>query len=113
MLNLLDLAPADAEETLRAFAVQHGEKPFRGSQVVPHLWQKPVASFEEMTDLPKAFRELLAQHFTLPRLSLVTEQKSVDGTRKFLFQLADGQSVETVAIPDGDRMTFCISSQVG
>ncbi len=113
MFNLLDLAPADAEDTLRAFAVKHGEKPFRGSQVVPHLWQKPVASFEEMTDLPKAFRELLAQHFTLPRLSLVTEQKSVDGTRKFLFQLEDGQSVETVAIPDGDRMTFCISSQVG
>lgn len=113
MLNLLDLAPADAERTLREFATAHGEKPFRGSQVVPHLWQKPVAGFDQMTDLPKAFRELLAQHFTLPRLALATQQTSVDGTRKFLFQLADGQSVETVAIPDGDRMTFCISSQVG
>lgn len=113
MLNLLDLAPADAERTLREFAAAHGEKPFRGSQVVPHLWQKPVASFEQMTDLPKAFRDLLAQHFTLPHLELLTEQKSVDGTRKFLFKLADGQSIETVAIPDGDRMTFCISSQVG
>lgn len=113
MLNLLDLAPPDAEKTLREFAVTHGEKPFRGSQVLPHLWQKPVATFEQMTDLPKAFRELLAQHFTLPRLELITEQKSVDGTRKFLFKLEDGQSVETVAIPDGERMTFCISSQVG
>lgn len=113
MVNLLDLAPADAERTLRDFAVAQGEKPFRGSQVVPHLWQKPVASFEQMTDLPKAFRELLAQHFTMPRLELIASQTSVDGTRKFLFRLADGQSVETVAIPDGDRMTFCISSQVG
>ena len=72
MLNLLDLAPADAERTLREFAAAHGEKPFRGSQVIPHLWQKPVASFEQMTDLPKAFRDLLAQHFTLPRLELLT-----------------------------------------
>lgn len=113
MLNLLDLAPAEAEQALREFAVAQGEKPYRGSQVLPHLWQKPVASFGDMTDLPLAFRELLAQHFTLPRLPLIAEQQSVDGTRKFLFRLHDGQSVETVAIPDGDRMTFCISSQVG
>ena len=113
MMNLLDLAPADAERVLREFAVAHGEKPYRGSQVVPHLWQKPVGSFAEMTDLPVAFRELLATHFELPRLPLVTEQRSTDGTRKFLFQMADGQSIETVAIPDDDRMTFCISSQVG
>ncbi len=113
MLNLLDLAPAEAERVLREFAVAHGEKPFRGSQVVPHLWQKPVASFDDMTDLPKAFRELLGQHFAIPRLPLVTEQRSTDGTRKFLFQMADGQSIETVAIPDGERMTLCISSQVG
>jgi 23S rRNA (adenine2503-C2)-methyltransferase len=113
MMNLLDLAPADAERVLREFAVTHGEKPYRGSQVVPHLWQKPVGSFAEMTDLPIAFRELLATHFELPRLPLVTEQRSTDGTRKFLFQMADGQSIETVAIPDDDRMTFCISSQVG
>ena len=113
MMNLLDLAPADAERVLREFAVAHGEKPYRGSQVVPHLWQKPVGSFAEMTDLPIAFRELLATHFELPRLPLVTEQRSTDGTRKFLFQMADGQSIETVAIPDDDRMTFCISSQVG
>jgi len=113
MLNLLDLAPADAERVLREFAVSHGEQPYRGSQVVPHLWQKPVGTFAEMTDLPAAFRELLGQHFTIPRLPLVTEQRSTDGTRKFLFQMADGQSIETVAIPDDDRMTLCISSQVG
>lgn len=113
MLNLLDLAPADAERTLREFAVAHGQAAYRGSQVVPHLWSKPVGSFAEMTDLPLAFRELLAQHFTIPRLALETQQASTDGTRKFLFRMHDGQAIETVAIPDDDRMTFCISSQAG
>lgn len=113
MLNLLDLPPEEAERVLREFAVSHGEQAYRGSQVVPHLWQKPVATFAEMTDLSIAFRELLAGHFTLPRLALDSHQQSTDGTRKFLFRLADDQAIETVAIPDGDRMTLCISSQVG
>ncbi len=113
MLNLLDLAPDDAERTLREFAVAHGHQAYRGSQVVPHLWMKPVARFADMTDLPAAFRDLLAEHFSLPRLELVTQQESKDGTRKFLFRMADGQAIETVAIPDDDRMTLCISSQAG
>ena len=113
MLNLLDLAPKDAEQALREFAVTHGHAAYRGSQVVPHLWMKPVGAFADMTDLPLAFRELLAEHFTLPRLALETQQHSTDGTRKFLFRMHDGQAIETVAIPDGERMTFCISSQVG
>ena len=113
MLNLLDLPPSEAERVLREFAVGHGEAAYRGSQVVPHLWSKPVGSFEEMTDLPVAFRALLAAHFTMPRLRLETEQLSTDGTRKFLFRLHDGQAIETVSIPDEDRVTFCISSQAG
>ncbi|MDH5235596.1 MAG: 23S rRNA (adenine(2503)-C(2))-methyltransferase RlmN, partial [Gemmatimonadota bacterium] len=113
MLNLLDLPPAEAERVLREFAVEQGQATYRGSQVVPHLWAKPVPGFAEMTDLPAAFRELLSAHFTLPRLTLDTEQRSTDGTRKFLFRLEDGQAIETVAIPDGNRMTLCISSQVG
>ena len=113
MMNLLDLAPADAERVLREFAVAHGQAAYRGSQVVPHLWMKPVASFDAMTDLPLDFRELLKAHFSLPRLALETQQASTDGTRKFLFRMHDGQAIETVAIPDGDRMTFCISSQAG
>ena len=113
MLNLLDLPPAEAERILRDFAVQEGEEAYRGTQVVPHLWMKPVGSFAEMTDLPAAFRERLAAHFALPRLALDAHQQSTDGTRKFLFRLHDGQAIETVAIPDRDRITFCISSQVG
>ena len=68
--NLLNMLPSDAERLLRDFAVQQGEKPFRGSQVVRHLWQNPAESFAAMTDLPVPFRNLLDEHFTVPRLSL-------------------------------------------
>jgi 23S rRNA (adenine2503-C2)-methyltransferase len=113
-INLLDLTPAHAESALRDFAVASGEPAYRGSQAARHLWgTTPAATFEQMTDLPKRFRALLAGHFDLPRLELAAEQQSTDGTRKFLFRMRDGQAIETVAIPDGDRMTFCISSQAG
>ena len=112
-INLLDLAPLEAERTLRAFAEAQGVGAYRGSQVARHLWTSPTASFEAMTDISAEFRARLAEHFTMPRLELVTQQASTDGTRKFLFRMHDGQAIETVAIPDDDRMTFCISSQAG
>jgi 23S rRNA (adenine2503-C2)-methyltransferase len=111
--NLLNMLPSDADRAIRDFAVEHGEKPFRGSQVLRHLWQNPVATFDAMTDLPVDFRALLAAHFQLPRLTLVTRQTSRDGTEKFLFRLHDGELIETVAIPEGSRLTLCISSQAG
>ena len=111
--NLLNMLPSDAEELLRAFALKNGEKPFRGSQVARHLWQSPVGTFAEMTDIPAAFRNLLDEHFTLPRLVVATRQTSSDGTEKFLFRLEDGEFIETVAIPEGSRLTLCISSQAG
>jgi 23S rRNA (adenine2503-C2)-methyltransferase len=111
--NLLNILPSEAEQTLRGFALEHGEKPFRGSQVVRHLWQNPAASFAAMTDLPLAFRALLEEHFELPRLTLAMRQTSSDGTEKFLFRLDDGEFIETVAIPEGSRLTLCISSQAG
>ena len=111
--NLLNMLPSDAERVLREFAVAKGDKPFRGSQAARHLWQSPVASFEEMTDLPAPFRQLLAESFTIPRLTLAMRQTSSDGTEKFLFRLDDGEFIETVAIPEGSRLTLCISSQAG
>ena len=111
--NLLNLTPAEALSTLREFAVSVGERSYRGSQAARHLWQAPATSFEAMSDLPAPFRAQLAERFTMPRLELTGEQASTDGTRKFLFTLADGQSIETVAIPDGNRLTLCISSQAG
>jgi len=111
--NLLNILPSEAEELLRGFAVKHGEKPFRGSQVARHLWQSPVGTFAEMTDVPTALRALLEEHFTIPRLTVATRQTSSDGTEKFLFRLEDGEFIETVAIPEGSRLTLCISSQAG
>ena len=111
--NLLDLIPSLAQDRLREFAVEHGEPAYRGAQVARRLWLNPAASFDEMSDLPRAFRALLDEHFTMPRLELVTRQVSGDGTQKFLFRLADGEAIETVAIPEGSRMTLCISSQAG
>ena len=111
--NLLNMLPSDAEQLVRDFAVKHGEKPFRGAQVVKHLWENPAESFAAMTDLPIAFRDLLDHHFTIPRLTLAMRQISSDGTEKFLFRLDDGEFIETVAIPEGSRLTLCISSQAG
>src|SRR5688572_24804452 len=111
--NLLNMLPSDAEDVLRDFAVQHDEKPFRGSQVLRHLWQSPAPSFGAMTDLPVTFRNLLDEHFSIPRLGLAMRQTSSDGTEKFLFRLDDGEFIETVAIPEGGRLTLCISSQAG
>ena len=111
--NLLDMLPSDAERAVTEFAIANGEWPFRGAQVLRHLWQNPVATFDEMTDLPVAFRALLAGRFLLPRLQLATRQTSSDGTEKFLFRLDDGEFIETVAIPEGGRLTLCISSQAG
>ena len=111
--NLLNVLPSDAEQLVRDFAVKYGEKPFRGPQVVKHLWENPAESFAAMTDLPVAFRNLLDEHFTIPRLALAMRQTSSDGTEKFLFRLDDGEFIETVAIPEGSRLTLCISSQAG
>ena len=111
--NLLNLVPDAAEARLRDFFAAIGEPSYRAGQVVRRLWETPAAGFEAMTELPKALRERLAESFAMPRLQLVTRQDSSDGTRKFLFRLHDGEAIETVAIPEGNRMTLCISSQAG
>ena len=112
-INLLNCTPTMARETLAAFFTRIGQPAYRVRQVVQHLWQKPAASFATMSNLPKSLRELLAAEFELPRLEIAARQRSKDGTEKFLFRLHDTEAIETVAIPDGDRMTLCISSQVG
>ena len=111
--NLLDLTPEAAERRLREYFEQQGEPAYRARQVLRHLWSAPVASFADMTALPKALREKLAAVFSLPRLEIAARQRSTDGTEKFLFRLFDGEAIETVAIPEGNRITLCISSQAG
>lgn len=111
--NLLDLAPDEAIVRLRAWMTERGEPSYRAEQVFARLWVRPVNSFDDMTELPKALRSALAETFSLPRLTLIDRQHSTDGTQKFLFQLHDGQTIETVSIPEDHRLTLCISSQAG
>ncbi len=111
--NLLNLVPADAEARLAAAMAELGQPTYRVGQVLRRLWQLPAASFADMTELPLALRTALDERFELPRLELPVRQLSSDGTQKFLFRLRDGEAIETVAIPDGGRVTLCISSQAG
>ncbi len=90
-----------------------GLKRFRIDQIFDWLYRKRAASFDAMTNLPKEERQLLDTLFSLSLLPVVRSERSADGTQKFLFALDDGQSVESVLIPDEDRLTLCISSQVG
>jgi 23S rRNA (adenine2503-C2)-methyltransferase len=111
--GILDLPPDEALEALAAWAADHGAPPYRARQLLARLWQRPVASLEEVTEWPRALRETAARDFPLPVLELAARQRSADGTEKFLFRLHDGQHIETVAIPEGRRLTLCISSQAG
>src|SRR5689334_16007077 len=111
--NLLDLTPSQAEERLRGFFAERSIPAYRAKQVVRRLWLNPAPDFAAMSELPKALRAELAQTFELPRLSIAARQKSTDGTEKFLFMLHDGQAIESVAIPENERLTLCISSQAG
>ncbi len=86
---------------------------YRADQLADWLFARGVFSWEEMTNLPKAWRENLAERFDLAALDTVERQVSGDGTRKFLFRLRDGATVESVIIPMDEHVTFCISTQVG
>ncbi len=90
-----------------------GEKKFRAKQVNEWLWLKGVRSFDEMTNLSKNLREQLKEQFVINALEVDTVQKSKDGTIKSRFRLHDGHLIEGVLIPADDRMTACVSSQVG
>jgi 23S rRNA (adenine2503-C2)-methyltransferase len=111
--NILDLTPAEAKDRLVSWAKVRGLPKYRADQLFPRLWQRPVASWSEATDIPKELREELEKAFPLPRLTLDTQQTSNDGTKKFLWRLPDGEAIESVLIPSGTRRTLCISSQCG
>lgn len=101
------------KEQLRDFFVSYGEKAFRGNQVYEWLWQKSAHSFEGMTNLSKAIREMLAANFTINHIKVDQMQRSNDGTIKNAVRLHDDLVVESVLIPTKTRTTACVSSQVG
>jgi len=107
--NLLGMTQQDLE----AFFTNAGEKAFRASQVMKWLHQLLAADFDEMTNISKTLRETLKQIATIEVPEIVFDQTSKDGTRKWVMQLEGGNKIETVYIPEDNRGTLCISSQVG
>lgn len=108
-INLL----GQPEAQLQEFFAGLGEKPFRARQVLQWIHQRNASGFEEMTDLSKSLRTRLGSIASIVLPEIISEQKSEDGTVKWLFESGAGQAVETVFIPEPGRGTLCISSQVG
>ena len=111
--TLLDLTPADARIRIADFVTERSLPGYRTAQIIRRIWTAPVGAWQEATELPAALRAELEQTFPLPRLMADVIQTSADGTRKFLWRLADGEAIESVLIPSGSRRTLCISSQAG
>jgi 23S rRNA (adenine2503-C2)-methyltransferase len=107
--NLVGLS----RDALKAALAGAGLEPFRARQVWQWIYWHGVTDFGRMTNIAKATREKLADQFVIERPQIVTEQRSVDGTRKWLLRFPDGNEAETVNIPEEDRGSVCVSSQVG
>ncbi|MFA7552993.1 MAG: 23S rRNA (adenine(2503)-C(2))-methyltransferase RlmN [Spongiibacteraceae bacterium] len=108
-INLLGLS----REKMEAFFVSLGEKPFRAQQLLKWIHHNGVDDFDQMSNVSKVLRDRLKECAEIRPPEVVTEQTSKDGTRKWAIRVSGGSLVETVLIPDGDRGTLCVSSQVG
>ena len=111
--SLVGITRVELSAALRRLGVPDKQLRMRVNQIWGWLYAHGVREIDQMTNIARDLRESLAAHFSLARLELADAQHSDDGTRKYLFRLDDGQLVETVYIPELDRGTLCISSQVG
>jgi 23S rRNA (adenine2503-C2)-methyltransferase len=120
-MTALDLDRPEPRPDLRSLPQEHlaklvsllGERPFRARQLYRWLQQKGAASLDELSDVPRTLRDALAERTTLTTLERATEQRSTDGTIKWTWRTHDGKLVESVYMPEPDRRTLCVSSQVG
>jgi len=101
------------QEQLINYVESLGQPAFRGRQILAWIYRPGITEFEQMTDLAKVFRAVLAQHATISRFDEAMVEVSGDGAVKFGFRLQDGAIIESVMIPEEDRSTLCVSSQVG
>ena len=109
-INIKDLDP----EELERFVISYGQEPYRARQIGTWIYRKSAASFEQMSNLPKELRSFLEDSFSLvSSLNLSDKKTSLDGTIKYLFELDDGERLESVFIPEDKRYTLCVSTQVG
>jgi 23S rRNA (adenine2503-C2)-methyltransferase len=98
---------------LESIVSEAGERAFRARQIMGWLWARGAESFDAMLDLPAAFREQLKERFRIGAIAHTHVARSIDGTRKLLLRLGDGEEIESVIIPTDGRTTLCISSQAG
>ncbi len=111
--NLVGLTRTGLRDALIAAGTPEKQARMRTGQLWQWIYQKGVRDFDAMTNLSKPYRAMLEEHFTIDVPEVVTRQVSDDGTRKYLVRIAGGHEVEVVYIPETDRGTLCISSQVG
>jgi len=102
-----------SKDDVESFIKDAGLPSFRSRQILHWIYERYAQSLEEITELSKKLREELAERAYISNLTLLNRMTSHDGTEKFLFGLEDGETIESVLIPDEERLTLCISSQVG
>jgi 23S rRNA (adenine2503-C2)-methyltransferase len=107
--DLADLELGELEDVLEFRGIER----FHARQLYRWIYRRGVTDFDRMTDLAKSLRTRLREEFTLSTPTVISDELSIDGTRKFVLQLNDGKRIESVFIPDTPSMTFCISTQVG
>ena len=109
MKNIKDFTLDELKEELQSI----GEKPFRATQIFHWLYVEKVKSFDEMTDLSVALREKLNQEYTMCNFKILRKLEASDGTKKYLFDVLDGNAIETVLMEYHHGKTICVSSQIG
>jgi 23S rRNA (adenine2503-C2)-methyltransferase len=111
--NLVGMTRTELHDILIVAGTSEKQAKMRTGQIWQWIYQKGVREFDQMTNLSKDYRSFLKEHFVVMIPEVVSKQVSTDGTRKYLVRIAGGHEVETVYIPEKDRGTLCISSQVG
>jgi 23S rRNA (adenine2503-C2)-methyltransferase len=111
--DLIGLTPEELEPALEAHFADRGQPRYRARQVVGWLYERLALSVDDMSDLPAAERAALAASFRFTAPEPAKVSRSTDGTAKHLWRLEDGELIESVLIPSGERLTLCISSQAG
>jgi 23S rRNA (adenine2503-C2)-methyltransferase len=112
-MNLVGLTRAQMRDVLIEHGTNEKQAKMRVGQIWQWIYEKGVRDFAVMSNLAKTYRAELAEHFVIEVPEVVSKQVSLDGTRKYLMRIAGGHEIETVYIPEEDRGTLCISSQVG
>ncbi|MGH7369595.1 MAG: 23S rRNA (adenine(2503)-C(2))-methyltransferase RlmN, partial [Candidatus Methylomirabilaceae bacterium] len=100
-------------DEMERFAAVHGEPSYRGRQLFYWIYGRGASTFDEMTELPAPIRATWASQAVIGGLASIGKQVSRDGTRKYLLRCADARQIEAVLIPDDERLTACLSIQVG